>query len=1154
MERSPLPPMVFAPKAKGPVVKAPAVKLPKINPLLASAPSKALSLPKPTNAKAPNILKQLGATRSAGMRELHAQGIKDAPASKSSGIPLLGTISAGLKGAAKAEADVVTGKPLLSSKGFLGKAVNEAVDLPAQSISGAVGGIKAVVDAKLGNTHPLDQIVSSTEHTVEHPIQSFKEHPVSTALLFGGAEGAVGKLAGTAARSGALGEDVAAAASTEGEKVPLYNDLTYNKSYSPDVFRKGAQKAADKFRASVVNAHPLLSSGARLNRQVYGGGLLGQWLESKGMPVQGFFKPGLVDQTASATENVRRMYGNSARSFMKEIKPSKGVEEAVPLAAEGTIRNAATAVPDLQQRLAKLQDAAQSLTGHERSLNEDKQLQIRKLLDNKTFVANPQKAIDAAKHFADWQNPLTDREIALGSLEPDQAHAKMVPYAIEHMGADYNTEPGPHPLVQANRDSKRLVNTAEKALSRAGDDEAKTSAAKDRLLDAKHARDESAASLEHLKASGRIKADGTMYPRLEVDGRPLTYDEIAAHAKEAMGDREPGFLTHKETTYGSVGNSKVAARPGIERTSRTGVAYRTGAYDSSWDALNRQAVKNATTVAGHEGRDEAIRRFGVGSYASEAEAARAADNFNHTPEGQKIEASLGKMIPVTAGPERVTLRENMPVNAVGKAIHDYGVVEHKAAQELGPEGKFRLLPEKVDQRLRQHDQLREASQGTKALQKYTSIWRKVNLFTTPRWPVGTTQENMIRLAAANVNPLAAFGLGPAHKIGENLVNDLRATATDASKTEQERFIAQSHVASIDAGMHYGSQIYNNINRSREALDPEAAAAMRAADSTTPVSVMVKGWQKWEQLVSKGLVKMERNTKMGLLGKVAMKESHAFTGQWKGLIKNEGDVIKSYADGKLNPSSSVKLTEDLFDMAGNWTNLTPSVRRAVQTYSPFGLWWLNSMKFVYRTLPWDHPIKTGVLSALISATTGKEEALPSYEKGGIAVKLPLVGDIVITPAHYSPGGIGVEPVKTALGMLLPQFSDPVMTSLGIDPLTDESPDYGTKAPEASNVTRAGADVLESTVPGVRQAFTLLKQGGSPVDTSPNPLAVKPGSKKGLASTAIKMLAPLPYQRAPKAVPKKPKTKKTSTTVSGTINVPSVTVPSVTVPSVTVPSVP
>lgn len=991
----------------------------------------------------------------------------------------------------------------------LGTAIKNTPGSAVRNITGVVPGIvdtgKAAVDLAQGKPAGAGAIAKSLGDMALHPLKSFEKEPVAVGLMAAGAEAGAGTAAGEAMRSGALGEKAAAVADTARPALKLYNDMSIPREYSPDIIRKGAQVAADKFREKVLNDPDVnLATGARLNRHIYGGGLLGQHLERGGVPLfghQGFFKPGQVDVAEAAGKNIRHMYTSAASGFMEHIKP-KGSEEAVPLAVEGTIRTAATAKADLEKRLTGLREEAANLTGNEARLNKAQQDQITGLLSNRKFLGNPQAAIDAAKEFTDHQEPLTDRKIQLGAMEPDQMHAKMVPYATQHMGAEYNLNPGKHPLVATIRTLERR----EKAASRSGTT-ALLSDVRGGLLKAKH-------DLAGMKESGLIKANGDMHPRLELNGKPLTYDEIDAHAKAAMGDREIGFLTHKETTWGSATHSKTAVRPAILKQTRTGVAYKTGTYDSSWDALKRQAYKDANEIAGHEGRDEMVRRFGIGSYHSQEDAATAADNFNHTPDGERITKALGPVVPVHAGPDRVINRANMPSNVASQTMKDFGLTEHKAIQELGPEGKFRLMPEAVVKRIGEHDALNNATKAQRALQSFTNKWRSAALFTSPRWPVGTTQENMIRLAFNSINPFAAFGLGPSVKLGRDLTDHFRAIASDPAATEAQRFAARAQVSAIDAGTQYGGFAAAAVHRTHaDTLPPEAKTAMEAFNDSTPISKMIDGWNQWKGFVGHGMRKMETNSKNAMLGKVALKESKRFTGEWKALLSRQDRAVKAYAEGKLSPATSAKLGDDIMNMAGNWTTLTPAVRRATQTWSPFGLWWLNSMKFVFKTLPKDHPFKTAALAAMMAGTgaTKGDASQPEYLAGGVGVNLPIVGHVTMTPLHYSPFGIGVEPLNTAAGMVLPQLSDPVLTALGINPLSYQSatPSYEPPVPIGTRLAKAGESLVEGVTPGLRPAFTVAREGGTANPASAVPWATKPGTKTGILPAVAKEFAPVPF---------------------------------------------
>jgi hypothetical protein len=969
---------------------------------------------------------------------------------------------------------------------------------------GIYGTGKAAVNLAKGNPKEAEQIAGNLAHIAGHPLQSFEREPVGTALMASGVASGVGEAAGAALR-GSASDALKAVGSTAREPLKLYGDLEVPREYSSDVIRKGTQVAADKFREKVLNQNPNQATGTRLNRLVYGGGMAGQWLEHHVAPgAQGFFKPGLLDKTEGSAKAIRKMYTTTASSFMEHIKPSiKGSEEAVPLAAEGTLRTPATVASDLKTRLAGLQDEAENLSGNELRMNKAQQEQITKLLNNPKFIAKPEGAFEAAKQFGDFQQPLIDRKVQLGILEPDQEHAKMVPYAVQHMGAEYNKDPGKHPLVAAIR----VMRQQEKAAVRSGD--------ATKIADARGALLKAERDLSGMKAAGHIKNSGEMYPRLEVNGKPLTHDEIMAHAKKNIGDRELGFITHREVSYGSATHAQSASRPGIAlKQARTGNAYKTGAYESSWEGLKRQAYKDANEISAHENRDEVLRRFGIGSYHTQDDAQRAADNFNHTPEGQRIGDALGEVVVAHAGPDRLLARGNIPSSLAGKAISDFDLAEHKAVEELGPEGKYRLIPKMVDERLQEHDKLSGPGRAVKGMQRLTNMWRSTALFTTPRWPVGVGQENAIRLAFANINPFAMFGWGRSAKLGSDLTEHFRAIAADPAATEAQRFAARAQVAAMDAGQQYGSYIYNSVRRSADTMPPEAQEGMNAFTESLPVSKMIAGWEHWKNFVGTALRRVETNTKKAMLGKAALNEAGKFTDQWGKLLTRQDAAVRAYAHGKLTPGASAKLGQDIMDMAGNWNTLTPMVRKAVQTYSPFGLWWLNSIKFIFQTLPKDHPFKTAALAAMEAGTgaTSKESSEPSYLAGGIGLDMPIVGHVRITPLHYSPFGIGVEPEKTAAGMILPQVSNTAMTALGINPLTYE-PEQGrysnAKTPGAVSLIKAIETIPEGFVPGVRQAETIGRTGGKPVPGSLNPFAAEPGTRTGLLPAVAKYLAPFPF---------------------------------------------
>lgn len=1044
---------------------------------------------------------------------------------------------------------------------------------------GLVAAGKAVVHGVEGHPKELEAIGKNLGTMLAHPWSSFQKEPVPMALMAAGGEGTVGRLSGAATRSGAFGEKAAAAASMDRAPLVIYgtktggsadqinaglHDVSIPRTYSPDLIRKGLQVLGEKFRENVRKQNPNMATATEANRYLYGGSLIGQHLFKR---AQGFFKPGLVDEQASKGEMIRRLYTKAAAHTMHELKPAVGAE-AVPLAVEGIIRRPETVVPDLEKEFARLQDKAQGLTGKELKLNVRNQKQIQGLLADKKFLAKPEEAFRAANDYTSTMSPIEQRMVTLGHLEPDQLHAKLVPYALAHMKAAYNENPGKHPLVPIANSARRAVNTAEKALARAiGEREGRrlpstikpitgyhraVVKAKTRLADARGARDATARNLTDLKNAGAIKPNGDMYPRLELNGKPLTAGEIHAHmtGPNGIGDREVGFLTHKmEQTYGKDLHSYTGTRPGTERVSRTGVSFGNGVYDRSFNALARQAYRNANAVAGHENLDQMLRRFGIGRFHTSEQAKVVADNFAHTPEGEAIIKGLGPVDVHRIGPDRVVDRGNVETKAYGPILHQLGLAEHKSIEEAADTPKYTLLPATVAKRIGEHDKLNQSSQGLRALQWFTNKWRSAALFTSPRWVMGNPQEHAIRLAMANVNPAGIFGLSHSVGIGKDLLGYWHGVANDLGRSESDRYVARAHAAAYGAGTHYGSIAMNMIRRTgKDLVEPGMARDLAEAFSeTTPISKMSSLWQKWKGAIGQGMAKVEQNSKAAAIGKQALLEQQKFGSQWRALVGRQDHAVKAFAEGKLSPNEASKFGNDVLDMMGNWNQLTPTVRRAVQTYSPFGLWWLTSMKFVFRVLPRDHPMKVAALAAMEAGTGAANQSKePSYLQGGIGVHLPIVGDVTLTPEYYSPFGVANEPEKTATGQIFPQAAEPFETLRGSNSLTGKEIAGLNKKPVPGGVRaiRALEGILEGTVPGARQAIQLAQQGGKPDEGSINPIAVKPGSQRGMAQTLVKLFSPVRYTAGERA--------KQKAKIPG-IEVPTINVPTVNVPTIELPTV-
>jgi hypothetical protein len=215
-------------------------------------------------------------------------------------------------------------------------------------------------------------------------------------------------------------------------------------------------------------------------------------------------------------------------------------------------------------------------------------------------------------------------------------------------------------------------------------------------------------------------------------------------------------------------------------------------------------------------------------------------------------------------------------------------------------------------------------------------------------------------------------------------------------------------------------------------------------------------------------------------------------------------------------------------------MTPRVRGFVSRFAPFGLWYLNSLRWLYR-LPVTHPIKAGILAAMYRATAPERAAMgqgietasagkkpvPAFLQGTIPANMPLLGNVKIAPGYYTPfGALGAGYGQTASEQLLPYVSGPLAALQGISPLTRER----VKGPHGEELTppQIGlnflAEAAAGPVPGATQATTLLEGGGKPygnanwitdlahrLGLSKTP-TVKPGTERKPLEILGKMLSP------------------------------------------------
>jgi hypothetical protein len=331
-------------------------------------------------------------------------------------------------------------------------AAGDVWSLPMLSVMGGFEEGKLLAQGKFGQA--AANVYDPYIRFLENPGSTFFQHPVDTAMMFGGAETLAGRLAGRIARSGAAGERAAAFANTARAPMSIGTDAEGNplpisdraRSYSENLITQSLQKAHERLQQS--RGHdPNVAGATKLPGWV-------AYAVQRGAQAK-------LYRIADEMTAVRQMVGRITRAQkMQEVlaaRPHAGAN-LVAHVLQGAIRTPETAVADAHEVIARLQEAGKTLPrGAAKFWNN---LQIKDL--QKVVGTNPERpivdqaALHGALEGAAKLRPLIHKQDAQlldkGMLTEAQASRRLFPYAQTHMGYTWNkatgelTDPHGHPF------------------------------------------------------------------------------------------------------------------------------------------------------------------------------------------------------------------------------------------------------------------------------------------------------------------------------------------------------------------------------------------------------------------------------------------------------------------------------------------------------------------------------------------------------------------------------------------------------------------------------------------------------------------------------------------------------------------------------------
>lgn len=572
------------------------------------------------------------------------------------------------------------------------------------------------------------------------------------------------------------------------------------------------------------------------------------------------------------------------------------------------------------------------------------------------------------------------------------------------------------------------------------------------------------------------------------DGAELSTDAIRAHMK-ANRVSEPAFVSQAPNARGAKNFYVAADRdPRAAAARRTGRATKEGTFDASPEMLIEQVARAQGLKDAADGFRRFVDEFGIRSKSGKVralstykQAQRAADeltaaNGGATPYTPVRLNAFGTKKEQTEALLEQTAREP-------RAVHE--AIERALEMTEDAPGPYVLIPEAAAKRLREHMRVGSTGAG-KVADVYGSQFRKVVLSTSPKWIAGNVSETALRSAVSRSGPRS-------YVTGRKVIKKLRDIDPVKARELEARATSGGHFSlGTRAAVHRNAEHFAGTR-----LEPTAQALGKFWRAPGPKQA-AGAWRAYTSFVMDTLNgSMEVAAQTAMLGK-ALRDSPLME---RRVLKLGEKAITEAAEGLRNTNTQVKFAREVDLMYGKYGKFSPQTRRAIATYTPFAAWWLNSIRFVYSTLPRDHPILTGLIA---SANEASEEWRKSIgQMYGTDLPEFLWGSVPgdeggwLRVSEFTPFGVTTTktgPLGKAYSLILPQASGVGKALEGKDWLgRDLKTEDGRKLNGAERVAYATRELLGGTVPFLNRVKA-VKDADSVVEGL-NPFKETKPSKSG-----------------------------------------------------------
>lgn len=376
--------------------------------------------------------------------------------------------------------------------------------------------------------------------------------------------------------------------------------------------------------------------------------------------------------------------------------------------------------------------------------------------------------------------------------------------------------------------------------------------------------------------------------------------------------------------------------------------------------------------------------------------------------------------------------------------------------DVSGSGKFAFVPESYAVERAKY------LEGTKAplVRLLGGQFRKTVLSTSPKWLVGNIVEPELRNALEGAGPRSYY---TAYRVLRNL-------------KEQNPEMFDELSARAKTG-HFGVQNRQSIYSGAEQFDQSTSKAMRdlarnaaAFHSTPPGQLISKLWNGWVNLtfniINGKIESFESKRAMGH----AIRE-HLITDRFVKLSKKAMDEATQKIQ---NPETMAQIGREVDRIIGKYGKFSPNMKARIAHETPFIAWYLNALRFIYKTLPRDHPVATAMIANSYGALDEwrKDKGLGLFIGGHLPYFLQ--GASPTEAGHrrlpYTPFSAVGDPTGTPASLIFPQYQSLINNLQGKDWKGDDIPGY------EQDFTKGVAEFVKSLsgmlIPGARQGITYL----------------------------------------------------------------------------------